>query len=85
MPVRVRIPRALSELPQPVITVDPSPADVGRLVAELDRLFPGLARTLDSASVNAAVNGEVVLHGRDATPLEDGDEVEFLVMFAGGS
>ena len=84
MALRVRIPPAVAKLAAQELTVDPAPADVSRLIAELERRHPGLGKALDSSSVNAAVNGSVVLHGRDATALKDGDEVEFLVMFAGG-
>ena len=33
---------------------------------------------------NVAVNGDVILRGRDATAVSDGDEVEVLTMLAGG-
>ena len=84
MAIQVRVPPTLVHLPSSGVTLDPAPPDLGALLEELERRFPGLGLALDSASVNAAVNGEVILHGRDRTPLSDGDEVEFLVMFAGG-
>jgi molybdopterin converting factor small subunit len=84
MAIRVRIPPSVASLASPSIEIEPAPAHLGELIGALEALHPGLQLALDSSSVNAAVNGEVVLHGRDATPLRDGDEVEFLVMFAGG-
>ena len=84
MALRVRIPPSIVRLPAAELTIERAPPDIGSLLRELDVLHPGLAKLLDSSAVNAAVNGDVVLHGRDATALADGDEVEFLLMFAGG-
>ena len=86
MGLRVRIPPALGRLDSCAteLTLTAAPPNLGALLAELERRYPGLGSVLDSSAVNAAVNGAVILHGRDATPLHDGDEVEFLVMFAGG-
>jgi molybdopterin converting factor small subunit len=82
--VTVRVPPSIWRLAQPEVRVEPAPPDLGALIRELERRHPGLGTALDSSAVNAAVNGEVILHGRDAAPLKDGDAVEFLVMFAGG-
>ena len=81
---RLRIAQAVAESADRALVLDEIPASLGALVALLEERSPGLKARLDSSAVNAAVNGEVVLHGRDQTPLADGDEVEFLVMFAGG-
>ena len=82
--IRVRVPATVARLAASEIAVDGDFSDLGQLLAALERMHPGLGAALDSASINAAVNGEVVLCGRNATRLRDGDEVEFLVMFAGG-
>ena len=82
--IRVRIPPSVHALGAQELLVTDHPGDLGQLLASLERSHPGIAAALDSSAVNAAVNGEVVLSGRDRTPLHDGDEVEFLVMFAGG-
>jgi molybdopterin converting factor small subunit len=84
MALAVRIPPSVLQLPAADLELDPAPADIAALIAELERRHPGLRHALDSSSVNAALNGEVILSGRDATRLKDGDRVEFLVMFAGG-
>ena len=84
MPVTIRLPDGVEAIPYRELTLDRAPATLADLVAGLDRRYPGARAKLDSAAVNAAVNGEVILSGRDRTALADGDEVEFLVMFAGG-
>ena len=84
MSLIIRLPETIRGTLDREFRLDETPDDVGALLALLDARSPGLRAELDSASVNAAVNGEVVLHRRDQTPLKDGDEVEFLVMFAGG-
>jgi len=83
MSLLVRLPDGV-EAPDRELTLTEAPADLGALLAELERRWPGLGGRLDSAAVNVAVNGDVILHGRDRTALADGDEVEFLIMFAGG-
>jgi len=84
MAIRIRISEALAAPTARELELEPAPADVGSLIRMLEARFPGLGQALDSSSVNAVVNGEVILQGRDATRLADGDDVEFLVMFAGG-
>ena len=84
MAITVRIPATLFEPPSPETSIDPAPATLGALIDLLEERFPGAAAALNSSAVNAAVNGEVVLHDRDATSLDDDDDVEFLMMFAGG-
>ena len=82
--IRVRVPRSVARLRSQELVIDSEPANLGELLAALENLHPGLGSALDSAAVNAAVNGEIILSGRDKTRIRDGDEVEFLVMFAGG-
>ena len=85
MAISVRIPESVAGAARGLeLSLDPAPTDLGALIDALERLRPGLREVLDSSAVNAAVNGEVILHGRDRTTLADGDQVEFLVMFAGG-
>ena len=84
MAITVRIPATLFRLADSEQSIEPAPANLGALIELLEDRFPGVAATLNSSAVNAAVNGEVVLHDRDAIPLNDGDDVEFLMMFGGG-
>lgn len=84
MAVKIRLSEGLDFAPEKEISLADTPRDIGALLAELERRYPGAKAALDSSSVNAAVNGDLILSGRDPTVLHDGDEVEFLIMFAGG-
>ena len=84
MAITVRLSEGLEFGSKREIVFDSAPADLGALISELEQRYPGARAALDSSSVNAAVNGDVVLSGRDRTKLTDGDDVDFLIMFAGG-
>ena len=66
------------------IRVEEAAANVGQLVAALDRLRPGLGERLQDSLFNFAVNDALVLHGADDYPLQPGDIVEVIPTIAGG-
>lgn len=66
------------------ILVDEGVANVGQLVAALDRLRPGLGERLQDSLFNFAVNDALILHGADGHPLTHGDIVEIVPTIAGG-
>jgi len=79
LPVALRGDDAASEL----VVVEPV-ANIGQLVAALQRLRPDLAAHLHDSLYNFAVNDTLILHGADAHPLTDGDIVEVIPTIAGG-
>ena len=74
--ITVRLPEPLREGRGTVITM--TAASLGDIIAKLD-----LADDRDEL-FNFAVNGDLVLHGEKNVALQDGDEVEIVVAFAGG-
>ncbi len=82
--VAVRLPSTLADLPEGTLVVDEPVATVGEVMDAVERRLPGLGRELRGSVWTAAVNGEVLLQGRESALIKDGDEVEFLPMFAGG-
>lgn len=83
--IRVTLPEPLARgLRSRILEIEEPLATVGELLAVLDRRRPGLKAEIDTSIYSVAVNGTVLLVGRDPTPLRDGDEVEILTFFAGG-
>jgi sulfur carrier protein ThiS len=74
--ITVRLPEPLREGRGDVINMDA--ASLADIIAKLD-----LAADRDEL-FNFAVNGDLVLHGEKDVALNDGDEVEIVVAFAGG-
>jgi len=91
MPVLVRIPMALRRNTGGTGEIYAEGKDVGELVDDLERKFPGLRdRLLDETGdfrrfVNIYVNQEDVrfLQGRESV-VKDGDEVSIVPAIAGG-
>jgi sulfur-carrier protein len=91
MPVLVRIPTPLRRHTGGVGEVNAEGKDVGEVVDDLERQFPGLRdRLCDETGdfrkfINVYVNQEDVrfLQGR-ASLLKDGDEVSIVPAIAGG-
>ena len=82
----VRLPSALRESgTAPALSVDEPVANIGQLVAAIERLRPDLAEHLHDSLYNFAVNDTLILHGADRHPLKDGDIVELIPTIAGGS
>lgn len=91
MPVLVRIPTPLRRLTGGAGDAYAKGKDIGELVEDLERQFPGLRERLCDETgdfrkfVNVYLNQEDVrfLEGRQ-TPVKDGDEVSIVPAIAGG-
>ncbi len=91
MPVMVRIPTPLRSVTKGASEVAAKGKDVGELIDDLDRQFPGLRERLVEESgelrrfINIYVNQEDVrfLSGRE-TVLKDGDELSLVPAIPGG-
>ena len=80
LPVSLRARNAAAEF-----SVDEPVANLGELVAALERIRPDLRDALHDHLYNFAVNDTLILHAADAHPLNDGDIVEIIPTIAGGS
>jgi len=92
MSITVRIPSPLQKLTQDQEQVNADGADVGALIEDLEKNFPGLKeRICDEQGqvrkfLNIYVNGEDVRFLQQSqTALKDGDEVSIIPAIAGGS
>lgn len=91
MPVNILIPTPLRKYTADAETVTASAGTISSLVAELERLYPGIGGRLTDDSgelrryVNVYVNEEDIrfLQGSD-TPVRDGDSVSIVPAIAGG-
>jgi molybdopterin synthase sulfur carrier subunit len=91
MPVLVRIPTPLRRVTNGAGEVHAKGGDVGELIEDLDRQYPGLRERLVEESgelrrfINIYVNQEDLrfLSGRE-TALKEGDEVSIVPAIAGG-
>ena len=83
--ITVRLPSMLrGEDGAAELFVDEGLANIGQLVAALDRLRPGLGERLRDNFYNFAVNDALILHRADDYPLTHGDTVEVIPTVAGG-
>ena len=87
----VRIPTPLRKLTNDLEVVSAAGANVGELIANLDKAFPGLReRICDEEGnvrrfVNIFVSDEDIRFMQElATPLKDTDEVSIVPAIAGG-
>ncbi len=87
----VRIPTPLRKLTNDLEVVSAAGANVGELLGNLDKAFPGLReRICDEQGavrrfVNIFVNDEDIRFQQDlATPVKDTDEVSIVPAIAGG-
>jgi len=80
--VKVHFSSALRDLTGGVADIEVEASSVRRLLAELDRRFPGIEERL-STGTSVAIDGEIIA---DALyePLPDGAEVHFLDALSGG-
>lgn len=92
MPITVRIPTPLQKLTQNKAEVKASGANIGELINNLEKDFPGIKeRIYDETGkirrfINIYVNEEDVRFlQREETSLKDGDEVSIIPAIAGGS
>ena len=92
MSVLVRIPTPLRRVTNGVPEVQAKGQDVGQMIEDLERQYPGMRERLCEESgelrrfLNIYVNQEDVrfLSGRE-TVLKDGDEVSIVPAIAGGA
>lgn len=81
--VAVRLPESLRSRGVASIVIDLPVANLSELAKVLCARSPKFAAS-DRSMYNFAVNGELVVHGEESTPIRSGDEVEIVVVFAGG-
>jgi molybdopterin converting factor small subunit len=81
--ITVRLPPMLRRGAD-TLTITESVHTIAELVAALDRAQPDLAAQLDDTIFNFAVNDEMLMHGVDRQPVEDGDVVEIVPAISGG-
>ena len=91
MPIRVRIPPAITRGAKGSDTVEVSAADLKELLVALENLYPGVRKTLcDEAGklnrfINVYVNDEDIRFlGGEGYRFQDGDEVLLIPSIAGG-
>lgn len=91
MSIKVRIPAPLQKLTQGKAEVEAEAKDVGGLIEDLEKNYPGIKdRLCDDKGkirrfINIYVNEEDVRFlKQDSTPLKDGDEVSIIPAIAGG-
>ena len=82
MPVRVHLSSNLRGPTGGIAEVEAEGATVGALIADLDRLYPGLGDTL-RAGTSVVINGMLVAHP-EYEPVPDGGLVYFVPQTAGG-
>jgi molybdopterin converting factor small subunit len=81
--ITVRLPPMLRRGAD-TLTITESVHTIAELVAALDRVQPHLVAQLDDTIFNFAVNDEMLIHGVDHHPVEDGDVVEIVPAISGG-
>ena len=91
MAIKVRIPTPLQKLTKDKTEVEAKGADIGQLIDDLEKKFPGIkARLCDETGkirrfINIYVNEEDIRFlEMDKTPVKDGDEVSVIPAIAGG-
>lgn len=83
--ITVRLPAILRQPDMPLeLHIEASVLTIEELIGALDARYPGLARELDDAIYNFAVNDALVLHGARRHPLHPGDQVEVIPTISGG-
>ena len=81
--VTVRLPESLRSRGVASLVIDSPVANLSELATALRARSPKFAKA-DRSIYNFAVNGQLVVHEEDSTPIRSGDEVEIVVVFAGG-
>jgi molybdopterin converting factor small subunit len=83
--ITVRLPAMLRQPEMPhELHVDAPVSTIEELVGELDVRYPGLARELDDAIFNFAVNDALIVHRARQHELRPGDAVEIIPTISGG-
>lgn len=84
MSVTVRLPETFSDtFPERQLVIEEKVQTLGQLVERLEASLDGFDRS-EEEIYNFAVNGNLILHGESGTPIRDGDQVEMMIVFAGG-
>lgn len=81
--VTVRLPESLRGRGPETVVLETPVSTLSELAAALRARVPRFA-SADRSLYNFAVNGALVVHGEESAPVRSGDEVEILVVFAGG-
>jgi sulfur carrier protein ThiS len=81
--ISVRLPEPLRHQGVDMIAIDTPVRALGDLLAVLESRLPDFSASNDEL-FSFAVNGELILHGERSVKLENGDEVEIVIAFAGG-
>jgi molybdopterin synthase sulfur carrier subunit len=91
MPTSIRIPAPLRKLTNEQELVEAAGANIGEILADLDKNFPGLKERICDESgnvrrfVNIFVNDEDIRFlDEKATVVKDGDEISIVPAIAGG-
>jgi molybdopterin synthase sulfur carrier subunit len=91
MPTSIRIPAPLRKLTNEQELVEAAGANIGEILADLDKNFPGLKERICDESgnvrrfVNIFVNDEDIRFlDEKATAVKDGDEISIVPAIAGG-
>jgi aldehyde:ferredoxin oxidoreductase len=82
--VSVKVPPSVRALPGGGLVVTRPIASVRELAEAREAELPGLGSLLREHGFNVVVNDEVILHGRDDTPIKSGDRIELMVAMSGG-
>jgi aldehyde:ferredoxin oxidoreductase len=82
--VAVQLPHGTPGAPEHVVVVDTPVDNVAALRAAVAARLPEAREALADESLNAVVNGEMVLSGEAKRPVRDGDQVAFLRAMTGG-
>jgi molybdopterin synthase sulfur carrier subunit len=91
MPTSIRIPAPLRKLTNEQELVEAAGANIGEILADLDKNFPGLKERICDESgnvrrfVNIFINDEDIRFlDEKATAVKDGDEISIVPAIAGG-
>jgi molybdopterin synthase sulfur carrier subunit len=91
MPTSIRIPAPLRKLTNEQELVEAAGANIGEILADLDKNFPGLKERICDESgnvrrfVNIFINDEDIRFlDEKATAVKEGDEISIVPAIAGG-
>ncbi len=82
--VRVKLPAGTPGAPEQAVVVDTPVSTLTQLREAVALRLPEAHEVLGDETLNAVVNGEMVLSGEAKTPIKDGDEVSLIRALTGG-
>jgi aldehyde:ferredoxin oxidoreductase len=82
--VRVQLPPGFPGAPEHAVVVDTPVDNVAALRHAVAKRIPEAREALSDDTLNAVVNGHMVLSGEASSPVRDGDQVAFLRAMTGG-